>query len=64
MTIDNHSSMAATGTAVAETEPQDRMSQLRDQIEVLTQQVAALSLLILGIVLDWCGALTAMAWDT
>ena len=46
MTIDNHSSLhsvAATGTAVAETEPQDGMSQLRDQIEVLTQQVAALA---------------------
>ena len=46
MTIDNYSSLhsvAATGTAVAETEPQDGMSQLRDQIEVLTQQVAALA---------------------
>ena len=46
MTIVNHSSphsVAATGTAVAETEPQDGMSQLRDRIEVLTQQVAALA---------------------
>ena len=70
MTIDNHSSLhsvAATGTAVAETEPQDGMSQLRDQIEVLTQQVAALatqSRLIHGIILDRCGALTATAWAT
>jgi len=44
MTIDNHGSIqsvAATGTAVAE--PQNEMSQLRDQIEVLTQQVAVLT---------------------
>ena len=44
MTIDNHSplqSVAATGTTVAE--PQDEMSRLKDQIEVLTQQVAALA---------------------
>ena len=67
MTIDNHSSLhgvAATGTAVAETEPQDGMFQLKDQIKTLTQQVAALATLIQGIVLHWCGALTAMAWAT
>ena len=47
MTIDNHNSLqsvAATGTTMAETKPQDGMPQLRDQIEVLTQQVAALAM--------------------
>ena len=44
MTIDNHGSLqsvAATGTTAAQ--PQDKISHLKDQIEVLTQQVAALA---------------------
>ena len=44
MTIDNHGSLqnvAATGTTA--TQPQDKISHLKDQIEVLTQQVAALA---------------------